>query len=107
MDVWFREDVARVVRAARLAGRAATGGLGWEEAEVLSREMAAYWRGYAAALGAIGAAFGLSGEAADEKLTPTPPQVRVSGSGGMGAGDWRPQGVEAESWEGEGQGGRP
>jgi hypothetical protein len=76
MDVWFREDVARVVRAARLAGRAATGGLGWEEAEVLpapgpqaqvSREMAAYWRGYAAALGTIGAAFGLSGEAADEE----------------------------------------
>lgn len=101
MDVWFREDVARVVRAARLAGQAATGGLGWEEAEVLSREMAAYWRGYAAALGTIGAAFGLSGEAADEK-----PQ-RVSGWGGLGAGDWRPQGVEAESWEGEGQGGRP
>jgi hypothetical protein len=101
MDVWFREDVARVVRAARLAGQAATGGLGWEEAEVLSREMAAYWRGYAAALGTIGAAFGLSGEAADEKPR------RVSGWGGLGAGDWRPQGVEAESWEGEAQGGRP
>lgn len=99
MDVWFREDVARVVRAAQRAGCPfvpsgrceATACLGWEEVEVLpaparpgrrargpqaepeapcgqvSREMAAYWRGYAAALSTIGAAFGLSGwEAADE-----------------------------------------
>jgi hypothetical protein len=106
MDVWFREDVARVVRAARLAGQAATDGLGWEEAEVLpapgpqaqvSREMAAYWRGYAAALGTIGAAFGLSGEAADEK-----PQ-RASGWGsGPTAADEEPQGVSGW-WNG----GRP
>jgi hypothetical protein len=91
MDVWFREDVARVVRAARRAGREATACLAWEEAEVLSREMAAYWRGDAAALSTIGAAFGLSGEGAADGE----PQ-RVSG--------WESGSGVVSGW---GSGGRP
>jgi hypothetical protein len=67
LDVWFREDVARVLRAAWVAGRAACAGLSQADgvaggqAGVLSREMAAYWRGYEAALATMGAAFGLAG----------------------------------------------
>ena len=57
LDVWFQEDVARALRAARVAG---------QEAQMAVRpgnqEMLAYWRGYEAALATIGAAFGL-GEA--------------------------------------------
>jgi hypothetical protein len=67
LDVWFREDVARVLGAARVAGRTACAGLsgldgeGGGQAGGLSREMAAYWRGYEAALATMGAAFGLVG----------------------------------------------
>jgi hypothetical protein len=67
LDVWFREDVARVLGAARVAGRAACDGLSQPDGVtgshvgVLSREMAAYWRGYEAALATIGTAFGLAG----------------------------------------------
>jgi hypothetical protein len=67
LNVWFREDVARVLGAARVAGRAACAGLSGVDGEaggqaaVLSREMAAYWRGYGAALATMGAAFGLVG----------------------------------------------
>jgi hypothetical protein len=67
LDVWFREDVARVLGAARVAGRAACDGLSQTDGAdgghggVLSREMAAYWRGYEAALATIGTAFGLAG----------------------------------------------
>jgi hypothetical protein len=59
MDVWFREDVARVVRAARVASHEAQD---CEVVGVVSRETAAYWRGYQAALATIGAAFGLACE---------------------------------------------
>jgi hypothetical protein len=73
LDVWFREDVARVLGAARVAGRAACAGLSGSDGEAggqvggLSREMAAYWRGYEAALATMCAAFGLvgMGEAVD------------------------------------------
>jgi hypothetical protein len=67
LDVWFREDVARALRAAQVAGREAQTGMESEDVPytedrevVLSREMAAYWRGYEAALATIGAAFGLT-----------------------------------------------
>jgi hypothetical protein len=66
LDVWFREDVARVLRAACVAGREAYQCLSEgntspaEERGAPSREMAAYWRGYEAALATIGAAFGLA-----------------------------------------------
>ena len=74
LDVWFREDVARALRAAQVAGREAQTGMesegspyptganpSREEGQaVASREMAAYWRGYEAALATMGAAFGLT-----------------------------------------------
>ena len=74
LDVWFREDVARALRAAQVAGREAQAGMesegsahppeasppSGEGQAVLGREMAAYWRGYEAALATIGAAFGLT-----------------------------------------------
>ena len=66
LDVWFREDVARALRAAQIAGREAQMGLegmdvhGAEGGQIgPGRETAAYWRGYEAALTTIGAAFGL------------------------------------------------
>jgi len=75
LDVWVREDVARALRAAQVAGREAQTGMEREGSNahlpgsspphgegqaVLSGEMAAYWRGYEAALATIGAAFGLT-----------------------------------------------
>ena len=49
LDVWFREDVARALRAAQVAGREAQTGMESEDVPytedrevVLSREMAAY-----------------------------------------------------------------
>ena len=74
LDVWFREDVARALRAAQVAGQEAQTSMesersvlptgasppGGEGHAMLSREMAAYWRGYEAALATIGAAFGLT-----------------------------------------------
>jgi hypothetical protein len=58
MDVWFREDVVRVVGAARQAARA-----GMEAPAIGDNETAAYWRGYMAALATIAAAFGIDAEA--------------------------------------------
>ena len=79
LDVWFQEDVARALRAARVAGQearraawplpwpagASQGGLAGATAdgsavELMDGNMAAYWQGYEAALATIGAAFGLS-----------------------------------------------
>ena len=60
LDVWFREDVARALRAAHVAGREAHA---QTQMAVAGRsgdqEMAAYWRGYEAALATVGAAFGV------------------------------------------------
>ncbi len=84
LDVWFREDVARVLRAAHLAGRQAQAffsvscvGPEWAhepeepmgpetEGQLPSQggqstpgyEMLAFWRGYEAALSTVSAAFG-------------------------------------------------
>ncbi len=69
LDVWFQEDVARALRAARVAGQearraawpAAAGTLRDSgEVELMDGAMAAYWQGYEAALATLGAAFGLS-----------------------------------------------
>ena len=69
LDVWFQEDVARALRAARVAGqearRAAWPALAGTAAdgsavELMDGNMAAYWQGYEAALATLGAAFGLS-----------------------------------------------
>ncbi len=70
LDVWFQEDVARALRAARVAGQEArraawsasapAGTLrGSGEIELMDGTMAAYWQGYEAALATLGAAFGL------------------------------------------------
>jgi hypothetical protein len=55
LAVWFREDVQRALQAARVAGQEAQ----VEMSPGSGPDMAAYWRGYRAALRAIGAAFGL------------------------------------------------
>jgi hypothetical protein len=57
MDCWFSDDVARILRAARLAARA-----GMEAPAIGDAVTEAYWRGYAAALATIGAAFGIDAE---------------------------------------------
>jgi hypothetical protein len=69
LDVWFQEDVARALRAARVAGQEARRAA-WSapvgalrdrgEVELMDGTMAAYWQGYEAALATLGAAFGLS-----------------------------------------------
>ena len=100
LDVWFREDVARALRAAQVAGREAQTGMesegnahptgasppSGEGQAVLSREMAAYWRGYEAALATIGAAFGLTlpghlllTDDFDRHLAGTAPPSRANG----------------------------
>jgi hypothetical protein len=79
LDVWFQEDVARALRAARVAGQearratwpvlASTAGDG-STVELMDGNMAAYWQGYEAALATIGAAFGLSlGETGAREFT--------------------------------------
>jgi hypothetical protein len=74
LDVWFREDVARALRAALVAGREAHWGLtDGNRPTALSREMAAYWRGYEAALATIGTAFGLTSPIADPVIGQEPP----------------------------------
>jgi hypothetical protein len=88
LDVWFQEDVARALRAAYVAGREAHLGVsdGGRPA-LLSREMAAYWRGYQAALATIGTAFGLTSPIVDPlveadsspHLTGTASQLRTNG----------------------------
>ena len=80
LDVWFREDVARVLRAACVAGREAHLNLGHEQPMVIGREMAAYWRGYEAALATIGTAFGLVWPGEIEETVSRP----VNGTGGRG-----------------------
>ena len=69
LDVWFQEDVARALRAARVAGQEARRAA-WPvlagtlkdggDVELMDGTMAAYWQGYEAALATLGAAFGLS-----------------------------------------------
>jgi hypothetical protein len=69
LDVWFQEDVARALRAARVAGQEARRAA-WPaltstlrdsgEVELMDGTVAAYWQGYEAALATLGAAFGLS-----------------------------------------------
>jgi hypothetical protein len=57
LSVWFEEDVLQALRAIRLAGQAARS----EEQAVMGPDpvMAAYWRGYEAALASVGEAFGV------------------------------------------------
>ncbi len=57
LSVWFEEDVLRSLRAIRVAGQAARS----EEQTVMGADpvMAAYWRGYEAALASVGEAFGV------------------------------------------------
>jgi hypothetical protein len=57
LDCWLSEDVARVLRAARLAARA-----GMEAPAIGDAVTAAYWRGYTAALAVVAAGFGLACE---------------------------------------------
>ncbi len=88
LDVWFQEDVARALRAAYVAGREAHLGVSDEgRPALLSREMAAYWRGYQAALATIGTAFGLTSPVVEPiveansspHLTGTAAQLRANG----------------------------
>jgi hypothetical protein len=57
LSVWFEEDVLRSLRAIRTAGQAARS----EEQAVIGPDsvMAAYWRGFEAALASVGDAFGV------------------------------------------------
>ncbi len=79
LDVWFQEDVARALRAARVASQEARRAA-WSapvgalrdsgEVELMDGTMAAYWQGYEAALATLGAAFGLSlGETGAREFT--------------------------------------
>lgn len=97
LDVWFREDVARVLQAARVAGREAQAatkraeGLGDEPIEGAaqgvrpvvrvweSQEMVDYWRGYEAALSTIGAAFGLTWGPQQGEAEPQAPALPDAG----------------------------
>jgi hypothetical protein len=88
LDVWFQEDVARALRAAYVAGREAHQGASDDaRPALLSREMAAYWRGYQAALATIGTAFGLTSPVVEPiveadsslHLAGTAPQLKTSG----------------------------
>jgi hypothetical protein len=88
LDVWFQEDVARALQAAYVAGREAhLGASNGGRPALLSREMAAYWRGYQAALATIGTAFGLTSPIVDPileadsspHLTGTPSQSKANG----------------------------
>jgi hypothetical protein len=109
LDVWFREDVARVLRAAYVAGREAQGWLVGGERHsagegiasggrppVQEGEMAAYWRGYQAALATIGVAFGLGsagvgGVPGEAMPAPLKIEAGVGRAGGWdveGAGGW-------------------
>jgi hypothetical protein len=87
LDVWFQEDVARALRAAYVAGREAhLGAADGGGPALLSREMAAYWRGYQAALATIGTAFGLTSPVVEPSvkadssppLTGTAPQLKAN-----------------------------
>jgi hypothetical protein len=57
LSVWFEDDVLRTLRAIRTSGQAARS----EEQAVMGPDpvMAAYWRGYEAALASVGEAFGV------------------------------------------------
>jgi hypothetical protein len=88
LDVWFQEDVARALRAAYVAGREAHLGVSDGGRPALpSHEMAAYWRGYQAALATIGTAFGLASPVTDPivevdsspHLAGTAPQLKANG----------------------------
>ncbi len=80
LDVWFSDDLARALRAIRVAGREAQA----EERNVMGADpvMDAYWRGYRAALASVGEAFGVRSAVEIEELLPPPtvmtlPHARV------------------------------
>ena len=60
-DCWFPHEVRRLIKATRIAGQAAQA-----EMDTTPAELAAYWRGYEAALATIAAAFGVERSASDE-----------------------------------------
>jgi len=63
LDVWFAEDVARALRAARVAGQEARRAILTADdlnTGLLAERQAGYWQGYEAALATIGAAFGIN-----------------------------------------------
>lgn len=67
LDVYFRDDIANILRAVNQAGE----GMAVEmptkdDGEV--RELAAFRRGFRAALGAVATAFGLIEESKDERV---------------------------------------
>jgi len=61
LDVWLAEDVERACHAAAVAGYHARAEMG-RCAQSSAVEMESYWRGYAAALATLRAAFGIAGE---------------------------------------------
>ena len=63
LDVWFSEDISRACRAAEIAAELTQAEIDRQRCpNGLATEMAAYWRGYAAALATLRAAFGLAGK---------------------------------------------
>jgi hypothetical protein len=98
LDVWFQEDVARALRAAYVAGREAH--LGSGRSALLSCEMAAYWRGYQAALATIGTAFGLTSPIVDPILEADPsPHLAGTASQLKASGLARPCDLDAAGEE--------
>jgi hypothetical protein len=77
LDVWFPEDVARAIRAAETAGEAAAGEM------KLTIELAAWLRGYNAALATMAAAFGVSGPQLQRYMVLPAAVRRQNGGGGL------------------------
>ncbi len=68
VDLWFREDVARILLATYETMRASTHAVGWEPlgpgAHVASERIAPYQQGFVDAVRAIALAFGVTEPAA-------------------------------------------
>jgi hypothetical protein len=66
LDLWFREDVARILASANETMRASTGAL----PPVSSELTAAYQQGFLDALRAVGIAFGVAPLASSRQMSP-------------------------------------
>jgi hypothetical protein len=83
LDCWLKEDVARILRAARLAARA-----GMEAPAISDADTDAYWRGYTAELATIAAAFGLACEEPRVIEMQRRPVLPVAHRPGRAGDDW-------------------
>ena len=72
LDLWFREDVARILASTQETMRASLEAVSRPGEGQGQTDARAYQQGFEDALRAVGMAFGLSGEG-----VPSPPSVRV------------------------------